>query len=114
MGHLYQTARPNPQTQDSGIVPGEEAEDGEECCDMLDMACHCIHELTVAMATYTRPEQDQQEALTSVCGLKNIGKNTELERKCVGGWTGGKWDRGVGSGHEQDMLHTCMKLSENK
>lgn len=49
-----------------------------------DTAITC-HELTIDMITYTRPRQDQQEALTAVYELKNLGKNTKVERKCVGG-----------------------------
>lgn len=49
-----------------------------------DTAITC-HELMIDMVTYTRPRQDQQEALTGVYGLKNLGKNIKEERKCVGG-----------------------------
>lgn len=72
-----------------------------------DTAITC-HELTIDMVTYTRPRQDQQEALTGV-----YGKNIKEERKCVGGVERRK-GQGSGSGYEQETLYTCMKLSENK
>lgn len=46
---------------------------------LLDMTGHCVHEHTLVVVAFTRPEQDQARQHPSMGGVRNI---TLLKGKC--------------------------------